>query len=112
MNLASITVSSTSTVVLLTAAVLVRAQSVAVEYELHAQDNPPTCVTTIAAMDVPEAASVVDIDSGEAAEMEVSDHAARIRALLDDGSPALTDRERAASVEWIWRPGVGLVRQS
>lgn len=44
--------------------------------------------------------------------VEVSDHAARARELLnDEDTPSLTDAERAASVAWTWQSGVGLVRQ-
>lgn len=41
---------------------------------------------------------------------EISDHNARVAALDEESGP-LTSAERAASVEWMWKPGTGLVRK-
>lgn len=56
------------------------------------------------------AANTVTVTTVNGASSEISDHNARVHDLLDDDGPALTDAERAASVEWIWKPGVGLVQ--
>ena len=42
--------------------------------------------------------------------VEIADHNARVQELVDQDSPPLTAAERAASVEWVWQPGAGLVR--
>jgi hypothetical protein len=65
-------------------------------------DTVQVCALSIAATDAQQVSVACDVD--------MSDHQANARALLDADATALTAEEHAASVEWEWKPGLGLVR--
>lgn len=112
MNLGETGISSTQTTTLLAAATLVCVQVVPIDCEKEGTNAAPTYITgAITSTSMSQPASILEILGGHDAS-EITDRAARIRALLDEDSPALTEAERVASVEWVWQPSRGLVRQS
>lgn len=103
---------TTRTTIVIAASALALLAVTPVQYTLSSDQTEPrekSCANS-ETVTVINADAVVVITEDDA--REIASHNDRVRELAREDSSPLTEAERNASVEYVWQPGVGLVRQS